>query len=183
MKKINQLDIEYVVKALKAKDNGVCQRFVSCYSPLVRKAVSKTLGKNEDVDDLISEIFTKAFNKIHLYKLDFSITTWLYSISINHCIDYLRKRSTTNRNIHYDDNILVNEDLFDTKESIDVNITKIIISLPEKYQDVFQLRYLQNCKYRQIGGILNIPIGTVKTRLYRGKSLLLKKVKKRKFFE
>jgi RNA polymerase sigma-70 factor (ECF subfamily) len=126
------------------------------------------------VDDIVQDVFLKCF--IHLDELENirSIKAWLYTITKNQCIDYLR--SKYHQNVIPSSEFLIPSQVTpeselmiqQSKEEINDNIRNI----PEMYQEILYLSYIKELKIIEIQQYLNINISTVKTRLFRAKQLL-----------
>jgi RNA polymerase sigma factor (sigma-70 family) len=84
-------DIELVKQALNGNDSAYTE-LMNRYKKKVEIIVSRLVKKEFDVEDLVQEIFTKAFTSLSTFKSEFSFSTWLYKIATNHCIDHIRKR-------------------------------------------------------------------------------------------
>lgn len=140
------------------------------------------LRDREEAMDAAQEVFLKAYRKIHSFKSESSLYTWLYRIMVNHCKDRLRsrKRAATlsldawnDEGQDFDipddsndpaDTILVRERERIVKEAID--------ALPDKHKQVLLLRELGGLSYKEISEILNCREGTVMSRLFHARRLL-----------
>lgn len=133
-----------------------------------------------DADDLSQEIFIKSFKCLKKFKGKSKFSTWLYKLSKNYCIDWLRKRKIPNdfvklREIASDENVLdfiINRNYYSREE---------IATLPNKYKLPILLYHFKDYNYEQIAKILSIPKRTVETRIYRARKLLKDKLVLRGF--
>ena len=139
-----------------------------------------------ETEDLQQEVFTKVFNNLASYNPRYAFSTWLYNIANNCCIDYLRKKGRENerQNLeslsenfpHPDEPHSDKMDGLPGEEvreiPFPVRAEALMESLPERYREVFRLRYIEHLKYRQIAETASLPMGTVKTYLFRAKALL-----------
>ena len=137
-----------------------------------------------EAQDLSQDIFLKVYRKLYTFKNSSSFCTWLYRIGINTCIDWTRKNKKRN-NIKY-----IDEDGFiealpsssPTPEDIALDVEKrelvrsAILNLSEKYKTVVILYNYKNLSCGEISQILDIPVKTVETRLYRAKKILKDKL-------
>jgi RNA polymerase sigma-70 factor (ECF subfamily) len=143
----------------------------------------KMVNNSSDAEDLTIEAFGKAFRSLDSYTPKFAFSTWLFKIATNNCVDFIRKKqlSPSPFDLLQDnlDNATVNiqSDLLDPEESL-INLQKIaalkeiISQLKPRYKSLIELRYYKEYSYIEISSELNLPIGTVKARLYRAKTLL-----------
>lgn len=134
-----------------------------------------------DIEDLAQEIFIKAYENMESFDKNCGkFSTWFYRIAQNHCIDYCRKRK-----INYTDEdmdkikesefTLKNngpEQLYLKKEEI-LALEKAMQKLEVKYKLPLVYRYVQDLSYEDIADIMNLPLGTIKTNIYRAKEKLL----------
>lgn len=151
--------------------------------------VYKLVRDSETAKDLVQEAFMKAFASLASYRSDYRFTTWLYKIAANCSIDYLRKKriqalsldrhldgENGSREIEVADYSYHPERDLERKEQ-HFSIEAAIESLPPKYREVIIYRHKEDKSYEEIADLLNMPIGTVKARIFRARELLKKKLK------
>jgi RNA polymerase sigma-70 factor (ECF subfamily) len=126
--------------------------------------------------DLSQEIFIHCFLHLKNFNNRAKFSTWLYRLAINKCIDWLRKNKRQPHLLELDELQNLGGDL--TPEEIYINkeralwLQKVINNLPDKYREVLLLFHSQGFSYSEIGEILDLPVKTVETRIYRGKKIL-----------
>ncbi len=160
------------------------------YHSLIFNLIYRMVGNREEAEDLVQETFVKAFRSLKSFNEEFAFSTWLYKIASNHTIDLLRKKRLQLLSLdepvrtregemsrEYPDENFNPERTLITSESTRI-IFQAIEALPEKYRTIISLRHKEDKSYEEIGQILNIPIGTVKARLFRARELLRKELKK-----
>ncbi|BCZ45284.1 DNA-directed RNA polymerase sigma-70 factor [Clostridium gelidum] len=141
----------------------------------------------QDALDLVQEIYIKVFNNIKKFDDSLPFHPWIRKISVNTCLNFKRTIKNNvvslNQSINNDitlEDVLVSEDDVED-EIIKLEIKDIIKSnlkeIPEKYRIVIVLRYYENLNYNEIAKLLDKPLGTVKTEIYRAKALLKDKLK------
>ena len=136
--------------------------------------------KNEDeAEDITIKSFAKAFDKIDTFDEDFQFKTWLFTISGNLYIDYLRKKKTEtisiNKNHHEMHRIMDEEPGPSDKLIQEQNLAQLkayILQLKPHYQEVINLRYFQELSYKEIASRLDEPMNNIKVKLLRAKKLL-----------
>lgn len=138
-------------------------------------------NSNQSPEDLLSEIMIKIFENIDKYDPEYSLSTWVYTITKNHLInDYKKKKPIL---IHDFDNsdieTSVSDNSFDEKAAQVENILKDFS--PEMKEIIF-LRYYEKQSYNNISKILNIKKGTVKSRLHYAKKILKENLEKNNEF-
>ena len=130
----------------------------------------------------------RAYVNIHTFNINLKFSTWLYRIATNLCIDRIRKKKpdyyldaevpgTEGLNM-YSKIAADTEDPIDEVESLELHdtIQKGILKLPEKYRSVIVLKYIDELSLKEISEILDMPVGTVKTRIHRGREALRKQL-------
>ncbi len=179
-------DYHLIVKA-KNGDEHAFAELLGYYRDSLLNLLLKMVKSKEDAEDLMIETFEKAFRKIHSYKTDYAFSTWLFRIATNHGIDYLRTAPNKYENVYIDKvfdyendfqkSVVIKEESLNPEESI-VNsqekkyIKDIVQKLSPDYRRIVILRYFEDYSYNEIAEKLNLPIGTVKARLFRSRELL-----------
>ena len=135
-------------------------------------------GNREDALDLTQEVFVSIFKSLDNFKVEFSLLPWIKKITVNKSLNFLRDKkeavslSQTNENGSSIQDLIccpesTENQLFylDTKQSLE----KAIRDLPPKERMVILLRHMKGMKYEEIAKIMDIPLGSVKTFLHRGR--------------
>lgn len=185
--KNKQRDVALVNKAILG-DQKAFSALMTFYWPTIEGFFAMNLSSKEDVEDLSIATFTKAFDKIKSYNSSYAFSTWIQTIATNSLIDFFRKKEQKTFSIDAEDkneqgNPHEIEDLDTNPELnfIQQQKNKQLFSLVEKlkphYRELIVLRYLEELSYAEIAQKLNIPIGSVKAKLFRARDLLLKILK------
>jgi len=135
----------------------------------------------QDAEDLSQEIFLLIYQNLHTFRVDSKLSTWIYRVAINRCLEYTRKQSRRKNIAAFVpiDNE-TNADIPD-KASVDAEIIssenkqmlyRALNSMNQKYTAVLTLKYMQNLTAKEIGEVLNLPPKTVETQLYRARAKL-----------
>lgn len=146
------------------------------------------LGDRIDAEDVVQETFLRVYRNKHLYRSIAKFSTWIYTIASNLAKTELRRRkrrrllSISQMGFDEKDYELVDDDMRTPEGIVDGKmhekiIQKEINALPVKFKEVVVLRDVQEFSYEEISQILGIPIGTVKSRVNRGRLRLQKKLK------
>jgi RNA polymerase sigma-70 factor (ECF subfamily) len=189
VKNLNKLtDIELVRIAVNGEEKAYME-LMNRYKRKIEFIVFRIIGRKSEIEDLVQEIFTKAFTSLKTFKSEFAFSTWLYKIATNHCIDFLRKKRITTYSIdeeyEMDDSSITIEipdwsripDSEIMKNQRNELIRKAIDALPEHYRRVIILRHFEDRTYEEIARILKLPLGTVKVHIFRARELLYKSLK------
>lgn len=137
-------------------------------------------GDSVMAEDVTQQVFLKIFSKLKDFRGDAEMTTWLYRITINCCIDEQRK---SRRFLFFSDFFGFNEpktnrtqdEKFFQKE-ISGEVQKAVATLKIKFRLPIVLKYVENLSYREIAEILECSEGTVASRLNRGHKMLARKL-------
>ena len=141
-------------------------------------------GNSDDAHDLVQETFMKAFRFWDKYEKGTNIRAWLYRIMKNTYINRYRKETKEPDTVDYDDiqnfyNTIKADrtDANDLQEKIfggllDDDVTRAIESLPEDFRTVVILSDIEGLSYEEISAFVDCPIGTVRSRLHRGRKML-----------
>lgn len=180
-------DFELVKKARQGKTRAYAELLGYYKEPLFYMLL-RMVGNKEDAEDLTLEAFEKAFRKLSSYMPGFAFSTWLFKIATNCGIDFLRSKRNQSKHltIHasgsYNDYgsetpVILEEDELNPEERVIKNqqfaiLRKLIEKMPPDYRRILTLRYFEELSYNEISEKLDVPIGTVKTRLFRSKELL-----------
>ena len=131
-----------------------------------------------EAEDLAQEAFLRAFRGLEGFKGDSRFSTWLYRITWNLCADWLRRNRKPGRApLAIDDAADVADGTVDIEEGYlaaeeKQEVRRALDRLDEKYRSVLLLLYYQKLSYDQIADVLDVPLKTVETRLYRARKLL-----------
>ena len=178
-------DFELVRSALEEKDQTAYGQLLKRYRDSIYFMILKMVNNRDDAEDLTIEAFGKAFNNLHKYTPDYAFSTWLFRISINNCIDFIRKKrlSTTSMDDGIDGEDGTPRSAFIASQGLDPEerfikdqraelIRDVIEKLNPKYRRLIELRFFKELSYEEIAQELDIPLGTVKAQLFRAKELL-----------
>lgn len=185
----SSLEDDALVKNAIGGSEKAYTKLVNKYERALHFYIMKMIKDKNRVEDLVQEVFVKAFDNLHSYNTNYAFSTWLYRIATNHTIDYLRKKKLKTLSI---DEPVSSRDgememqLPDESAQTDRKIIRTqrqkmvqgaIDDLPDKYRDVIKLRHMQEKSYQEIADVLNLPLGTVKAHIYRAREMLYKALK------
>lgn len=129
--------------------------------------IRKMVVNHDDANDLLQNAFIKVWNNIGNFRGDAKLSTWLYKIVVNECINFLNKERQRNQitGDGEDESFLLRnieaDPYFDGNE-LQLLLQKTVASLPEKQRLVFNMRYFDDMKYDQISEILGTSVGALK---------------------
>ena len=181
---INKTDEQIVVLTLKNQDYYLC--LMKRYEAKLLNYILKISNiSREDGEDILQEVFIKAYQNLNDFDLNYKFSNWIYSIAHNATISAFRKKKVRPQTVSWEDKDLNNI----LKSTLDVEntslqkitykqILKIINQLPLKYKDVLILKFVEGKDYQEISDILRKPMGTIATLINRAKKSLKQELKK-----
>jgi RNA polymerase sigma-70 factor (ECF subfamily) len=142
--------------------------------------------KREDAEELSQEIFLKLFENLHRYDGGFPLVAWILSVSRNLCIDrYRRRKREKSFRFISDDAVtgLLKSEDDPSSMALKKERTQLLFSalseIPEDLAEILILRDLNGLAYDEIGKALELPDGTVKSRLFRARAEVARKIRER----
>ena len=181
---VNKTDEQIVVLTLKNQDYYLC--LMKRYEVKLLNYILKISNiSREDGEDILQEVFVKAYQNLNDFDLNFKFSNWIYSIAHNATISAFRKKKVRPQTVSWEDKDLNNilESTLDVENTSLQKLTykqilKIINRLPLKYKDVLILKFMEGKDYREISDILHKPMGTIATLINRAKKSLKQELKK-----
>lgn len=147
------------------------------YETMLGRYVRRLLGRHmQSAEDVLQEVFIKAYVNLNDYDQSRPFGPWIYRIAHNEAVSFLRKRSAESQTITGEDALLILERLADVDDPgaalqrtrTEGEVRKALSELDPRYRDVLVLRYLEDKSYDEIADILETPPGTVATLINRG---------------
>ena len=177
-----------LVQNAVAGDQKAYSELMSLYWSSIEKSLSLKLVSKEDVEDLTIATFSKAFDKLDSYDDSFAFSTWIKTIASNTLIDFFRKKDqkTISIDLQKEDDDTNNIDVVDNsldpekhliRKQKNKHITGMVHRLKPHYRELIILRYLDEMSYGEISKKLNMPLGSVKAKLFRARDLLMQILK------
>ncbi len=180
-----------LIRRAKKGDVLAFENLISGYEKKVYNTVYRFFSNAEDALDITQEIFIKVFTSLCGFRENSSFSTWLYRIAVNTCIDFLRKKK--------EDMLPIKEEMavsgeiklgshtespeeFVERDELKRALMKAINALPEEQRMCVILRDIQRFSYTEISDILTCSLGTIKSRLCRGRRALKEKLKDTELF-
>ena len=170
-------------------DQGLVRRFqegsadafavlVQRHSTRVYNLCFRILGDPEEAADASQDTFLAALRKLNTFRGDSAFTTWLHRVTVNACYDSLRrKRRRPLLQIVRDEDDERPETSLPAPDHADqvvfsIDVERALLEVPEEFRVVLVLADVQDLPYDEIARVLDIPIGTVKSRVFRGRAAL-----------
>jgi RNA polymerase sigma-70 factor (ECF subfamily) len=184
-----EIDRQLVERAQRG-DRQAFGLLVEKYQRKLARLLSRFIRDPAEVEDVTQEAFIKAYRALPAFRGDSAFYTWLYRIGINTAKNYLMalgRRAPTSteveaeaaegqdggellRDINTPDSLLLSKEIGDT-------VNAAIESLPEELRSAIQLRELEGMSYEEIAKLMDCPIGTVRSRIFRAREAIAERLK------
>ena len=177
-----------LVQQAKAGDRNAFAALVSAYEGKIYNLALRYLGNREDAMDASQEVFLRVFRFLPGFQEESGFSTWIYRIGVNVCKDMLVKRNKRNElSLELPDDeedyrtVEVSDERYDPQAIVEQSdlresLASAIAELPQQQREMIVLRDIQGLSYEEIGQVLCLEIGTVKSRLSRARENLRKKL-------
>ncbi len=154
---------------------------VNKYKQRLMNVITRMIQSQEEAEDIVQETFVRVYQHRDSFDFQHCFSTWLYTIALNLARNELRKRKRFKFFDIFD--LKGNEAEIAVEMEIPTNLPQVlkraIENLPEKYKMAFVLRDIEELPYDEVAKVMNIPLGTVKSRVNRARALLREKLKPR----
>ncbi|TNE75045.1 MAG: RNA polymerase sigma factor RpoE [Gammaproteobacteria bacterium] len=175
----SQTDLQ-LVRKVRNGDRAAFDLLVVKYQSRVASIISRYVYDSQEVMDLTQETFVKAFRAIDRFRGDSAFYTWLYRIAVNTAKNYLESRgrrpqgsADVSEAENFDDGSRLRDvaspERMLQREELQQALAEAISRLPEDLRSAFLLREYDGLSYEDIAGILECPIGTVRSRIFRAR--------------
>jgi RNA polymerase sigma-70 factor (ECF subfamily) len=166
-----------VIEKILAGQGSLFEEIVRRYQRMVTSVAYRLGVPASDLEDLVSEVFLKAYRNLARYRPEHAFSTWLYRLATNRILDDRRQRRREGRSEPLDERQADTgpgaDIVLDETERATV-VARALEALPEEYRTPLVLLHMEGRKVSEISAVLSIPEGTVKTRLARGRERLKK---------
>ena len=162
-------------------DRGAFKVIIEDHQRLVHHIVGKMVSDPTDKEDLAQEVFIKVFRKLGSFRAESKLSTWIAQIAFNTTVNFVQKRrpelfgdiaGSDDADLDCFAADLTEPDDRTARADSDDRVREEIDQLPIQYGLVVTLYHLEEMSYREIGEILGMPDGTVKSHLFRGRKML-----------
>jgi RNA polymerase sigma-70 factor (ECF subfamily) len=177
---------EQIIDRVRAGDTRLFTELVQRYQDAVYGMAKRFVASSADAEDIAQEAFLRVHRGLEGFKGDARFSTWLYRITYNLCADWIRRRrkhgrasipiedtgDIEDRRGGFEDRLLDEEERRRVRGALE--------RLDDKYRTVIMLLYDQSLSYEEIAAVLEMPVKTVETRLYRARRILRASLEGRK---
>jgi RNA polymerase sigma-70 factor, ECF subfamily len=179
-----------IARGLRRRDPDLLDRLIEQYQHRLLRYLIYLSGNRELAEDLFQETWIRVLERGHQYDGRHEFSTWLYAVARNLTIDYLRKKSPVSLDGMIDG--LAGDERHASFEPADPRpmawevvqqqeqgerISAALVSIPAEYREAIVLRFQDELALEEIAAVTRAPLGTVKSRLYRGLNMLMSRLK------
>lgn len=179
-------DPKELVEQILAGDRDSFRTLIKQYQRLVSHVVYRLIPAGPDQEDLSQEVFIRVYQHLDRFRFDSKLSTWIARIAYNTCLNFLEKKKLP----LYDDLVAEDDREFEPVapdeisrpdfgfEAVETGVIlqKEIEQLPAVYKTVLTLYHLDQLSYIEIADIMNMPVGTIKSHLFRARRMLKDKL-------
>ena len=178
-------EIDPLIERCLSGDQAAWEDIVRLYRRKVFNIAYKFVGRHDEAEDLTQDVFLKVFKSLRTFDRRANFSTWLISVSRNLCIDHYRsarrERETINRDVDPSDLTPVAPGVsaygrLEHRDRVSL-LRAALVELPPTLRTAVMLRDIQELTYQEIADRLDLPEGTVKSRINRGRTELARQIR------
>ena len=174
-------DAELIVKAISGREEGF-EELVRRYQRPIVGYIYRMLGDYDASLDVSQEVFIKVYKSLDKYSSEYKFSTWLYRIAHNATIDHIRRNSQNLQSLETEsedgayqmqlESSAPTPEQNQERREWKSEIESVVKCLPSTYRELILLRHTQELSYDEIAEVTNLPLGTVKNRLFRAREMM-----------
>ncbi|MBQ2925770.1 MAG: sigma-70 family RNA polymerase sigma factor [Ruminiclostridium sp.] len=176
-------DDRLLLQKAQEGDRTAFEALVTLHSPRVFNLALGYTGRHHDAEEITQTVFWKVWNALPQFRGGASFSTWLYRLTLNACTDHYRREKKRRGDLSLDDPDLAPlRDTAPSPEEILLQreeqaiLRKALAELPEQHRVILVLREMDGLDYKEIAQVLDLEMGTVKSRLARARRALRDKL-------
>ena len=174
-------DDHELVARIRAGDQRAFSELIDRYKARIYHTTLRILGNREDAEEAAQDTFVRAHRGLENFRGDATFSTWIYRICVNTCLNLLESRKRfkaqdIDRTPVEDLPFVESPESDFEEEDMQARIFPALEKLPAKYRTVLVLYHIQHLAYQEIAGIMQMPMGSVKTHLFRARAMLRERV-------
>lgn len=177
---MTDLDLQ-IIEMVRSGNSRAFSVLVDRHKDQAMTLAVRLVGERGEAEELVQDAFVNAYRNLEQFRGDAKFSTWFYRILYNLCMTRVTRRKAKPESLDDgEENLLrtlVNEDEISIQERMEQQEIHRLVSsevgnLPEKLRTAILLFYVQEMSYEEVSAVMNVPLGSVKTYLHRGRHLL-----------
>jgi RNA polymerase sigma-70 factor, ECF subfamily len=161
-----------LIERFRSGDRAAFTALVHRHERRVYNLAYRMLGREEDAKDATQEAFLSALRKLSTFRGQAAFTTWMHRVTLNSCYDILRRRRREPLPMDPQEHPAGHAPDPSGAVSSSVDVQRALLEVPEEFRSVVVMHDAMDMAYEEIAEALGIPVGTVKSRLHRGRVAL-----------
>lgn len=173
-----------LVNRAKAGDTRAFEALVNQHARYVYTLTNRLLSNSQEAEDLAQETFIRAWSNLSKFRGDAQFRTWLYRIATNLCYNRLPRLKQELSALDPDDSLMLSDKMPRAEQQViraeqQAELKDVIDTLPESYRLLVVLRHVHDLSYAEIAQVTDLPLGTVKTGIFRARKMLKERLESR----
>jgi RNA polymerase sigma-70 factor (ECF subfamily) len=156
------------------------EELVNLYKDMVLNLAARMTGRTEGAEDIAQEVFLRVWKALPKFRGECKLSTWIYRITINLCIAESKTAQGRSEFMAIDEPALLaqpqmrveSDNEYAEEVVLKERLAPLMAHMPQHYRTAISLFYLKDLTYQEISEIMGVPMGTVKSYLFRGKAWL-----------
>lgn len=170
------MNLDYCVARLKEGDSRYMKDIFKAYYSYVMSISMRYTKDHQEAEEVANDAFLKVYHNVDKYDPSRPFKSWISRITVNTCIDHLRKKKNALIFTELNHEVINGDTLLEVTLNDDQKILPIIQSLPPQYKIVFNMYVFEDYNHKEIGKILGISENTSKSNYHRAKKIILKRL-------
>jgi RNA polymerase sigma-70 factor, ECF subfamily len=175
-----------IARGLRRRDPDLLDRLIEQYQHRMLRYLTYMVGNRHTAEDLFQETWLRVLERGSQYDGEHNFSTWLFSVARNLAIDYMRKKKPDSLDAQVDTEGPVASPVSAAPSAFDMvagkeeseRIFAAMACVPAEYREALVLRFHEELSLQEIAAITHAPLGTVKSRIYRGLKAMMPRVKR-----
>ena len=178
MKKNN---IPQLVELSQGGDQSAFEILFTTFKTRLHHSLFKVLRNYHETEDIVQQAFLRAWEKIHTFKGNSNFYTWLYRIGFNLAITKINSSREMQLDESFESTLSSSSNIEDTLENKELYVTvkNLLDEIPEEQRTAYVLCEVDTKNYEEIAQITGVPVGTVRSRIFRARQYLMENLKDR----
>lgn len=177
---VKKTDLELIAESVDGQTHAF-DLLVTRYQDRLYNALSQILRNREDARDVVQDAFVLSWSKLDTFRGDANFYSWLFRVAYNVAMSRQRKKRVKTVGLRPAEreriDLPADKNSADPSQNLQVQerqsqVQAALADLPEEFRTVLILKEIEDFKYEQIAEILNVPLGTIRSRIYRARILL-----------
>jgi len=176
-------DKKLIEKTIKGEKEAF-EMIIRKYQQPILNYIGRMVGERELAIDFTQDVFIRTYSSLHLYQSQYKFSTWLFKIASNFMIDYWRKKKIETFSLDqppkWDSSnppLQIPENKSSTIKKLEISqlrekIERALEKIPAPLREVFLWRHINEFSYEEIAEIKNLPVGTIKNRVFQAKEMI-----------